>query len=70
MLVKKGTVLIVQHSRKGKFTAVAPKDFDTDDMWYHLTAISHVDAILPYNEKEAGDSITVRGDMCKLLYVN
>lgn len=36
MLIKKGTVLDLDHARKGRFKGIAKRDFKTTDEWYPI----------------------------------
>lgn len=40
MIIKKGTVLNIKHQRKGNFTAVALKDFDSDKAEFYPLALT------------------------------
>ena len=67
MEIKKGTLLEVNHSRKGKFVGVAEKDFDTDKTEFYPIALAQeeiVDGIV--NDWGMGSSIPCRNSLCKI----
>lgn len=63
--VKKGTLLKINHSRKGTFLARAKEDFNLDDEWYPIVlAVERVDGMNTF--WEAGDDIPCRASLCKI----
>ena len=67
MKVAKGTLLQVNHSRKGKFKGIAEKDFDTDiDEFYpiKLAKGQYVRGLCSGNDWIEGESIPCRNTQC------
>lgn len=62
MKILKGDYLVIRHSRKGKFYAVATQDFDTADEWYFVSILEPVQGI--NNKWEPGEEIPCRGSFC------
>lgn len=72
-IIKKGTLLEINHTRKGKFVGIATEDFKLSDEWYPVAAIANKDGapsavrgLNPDNVWIAGDEIPCRGTFCKL----
>lgn len=62
MDIKKDKVCLVNHSRKGEFYI---KIVWFDDTWVTGEIISgKASALLPENEREKGENITVRKSLC------
>ena len=67
MKIKKGTLLKVNHSRKGKFVGIAEKDFDTDKTEFYPIALAQekiVDGVANYWGE--GSSIPCRNGLCEI----
>lgn len=61
MLIKKNTVLAVKSSRKGNYTGIALKDFDTEnDEWYPIAVHQDRPVRGMNNDWENGESIPSR----------
>lgn len=78
MLIKEGTLLSVDHSRKGEFTAVAKRDFDTEEEFYPIVLVAGkpnklgggIEGLLGVSagkyEWENGEEIPCRKSLCKI----
>ncbi len=69
MYVKKGTLLLVTHNRKGKFKGIAEKDFDTDKEEFYpikLAKGEYVEGLCSGNDWIEGESIPCRNTQCTL----
>ena len=65
MKVKKGTKLLVNHSRKGKFKGVATKDFDTEkDEWFSIAVIKGEEVHGLSSAWIEGEEVPCRKDLC------
>jgi len=66
MKIKKGTILEIYHSRKGKFTGEALEDFETGaDNFYPIVLVSEtVSGMATYWEK--GEKILCKGSLCTI----
>ncbi len=63
MEITKGTILEVSHNRKGRFTAIAERNFDTEqETFYPVKTTVHVEGVV--NEWVSGESIPCRGSLC------
>lgn len=63
MEIAKGTILEIKHSRKGRFTAIAERDFDTEtETFYPVSTTKFVDGMV--NDWDVGESIPCRGSFC------
>ncbi len=66
MIIKRGTILKVIHSRKGVFFGMARRDFDLADEWYDII-LAQVKEVVGLNTTwESGDEVPCRGEFCKL----
>lgn len=66
MLIKKGTLLVIKHSRKGTFEGIAKEDFDTEiDEFYPIILSSDYVGGISENW-EAGDVIPCRRSLCQV----
>jgi len=80
MIIKKGSLLEVNHNRKGKFKAIATEDFDTEKTTFYPVRLALVkeggdpDAIIHgvgiSNKWVAGDEIPCRNSMCSIKVVS
>jgi len=69
MRIKKGDVLLIEHERKGRFNAVATKDFDSEaEEFYPLVVADGVVEGVSVRWQK-GDSIPCRGSFCKIIKV-
>jgi len=67
MKIKKGTLLNVNHSRKGKFVGIAEKDFDTDKTEFYPIAVAQEKSVAGNtNSWGIGNSIPCRNSLCKI----
>jgi len=67
MEIKKGTLLEVNHSRRGKFVGVAEKDFDTDKIEFYPIAVAQEEIVEGLvNYWGMGSSIPCRNSLCKI----
>jgi hypothetical protein len=64
MDIKKGTKLLVKHSRKGKFVGIAKKDFNKTEEWYPIVAAEEVSGRTQI--WNAGEEVPCRGSMCSV----
>ena len=60
MLIKKGTILNINHNRKGKFLAIASVDIDTDNEWCHVKTLQNINGINSVNKWQEGEEVTLR----------
>jgi len=70
MKIKKGTHLEINHSRKGKFKAIATKDFDTEKDDIYPVAVAQegrVDGLVKQWLK--GEEIPCKAHLCKIKVV-
>jgi len=71
MLIKKGTLLKVNHMRIGTFTALAGLDFDTNEIWWSLTVPKNSKPIRgPHTTWYPGTEIDFRGTSCKFKIID
>ena len=69
MKIKKGQLLTISHSRKGKFTAVATKDFDSDEVDFFPVAVA-LESVGGINTVwEPGGEIPCRARFARILKV-
>ena len=66
MKIKKGTKLIVQHSRHGKFYAKAIEDFDTEEKVFYPIELDQDILCGLSTDWVRGDSVPCRNSLCKL----
>jgi len=67
MKIKKGTILIVKHSRKGEFFGRALKDFDTEADEFYPIAVAQVKPVIGINTGwENGEEIPCRKGLCSV----
>lgn len=67
MRIKKGTLLQVEHCRKGCFKGVATRDFDTEKETFYPIAVAPGDAVEGLNtEWREGEEIPCRNTLCKV----
>ena len=67
MKIKKGTILLVKHSRKGEFFGKALKDFDTEVDEFYPIAVAQEKKIEGLNtEWENGEEIPCRNSLCSI----
>ena len=65
MKVKKGTILIINHKRKGTFKGIARDDFDTEvDEFYPIVAGDFVCGMA--SDWEEGEEIPCRNSLCNI----
>jgi hypothetical protein len=71
MEIKKGTLLNVKHSRKGRFLGIAREDFDTDkEEWYPINVAGGNKANGVSEFWNAGDEIPCRKDFTKVEVIS
>lgn len=70
MKINKGDLLKIKSSRKGTYTAIATKDFDTEtDEWYSVALADKNKAIVGMNPDNlwiAGDEVPCRRGLCEV----
>ena len=70
MKVSKGTLLDVDHTRKGKFIGIATRDFDTDSETFYPIALAEDKAIsamsIMNDDWIKGDDIPCRHSLCQI----
>ena len=65
--VKKGTLLIINHKRKGKFKVIALKDFDTEkDEFYPLAVAQEKPVRGLQSDWLQGEEVPARRSLCQL----
>ena len=70
MLIKKGTKVKVEHARKGKFIAIAKKNFDTDKEQFYPVVLAEGEAVEGRNDYwEQGEVIPCNKNLCKITVV-
>ena len=70
MIIKKGTVLDVTHSRSGKWRGIAAKNFDTiKDEWYPILLHQEDDVNGLNTDWEKGEEMPARKGLCKIKIV-
>lgn len=72
MKIKKGTLLKVNHSRKGTFEGIAIKDFDTTKEEFYPIALAQKNPIKGISinmEWIEGEEIPCRNSLCKLTVI-
>ncbi len=68
MKITKDSLLEVQHCRKGRFTAIATRDFDTEDeTFYPVKTTKKVRGYV--NEWEPGEEIPCRDCLCTVKVI-
>lgn len=71
MKIKKGTVLAVNHSRSGRWTGIATKDFDTEkDEWYPIALHQDEPVHGLNNSWEKGEDMPARRGLCTVKPIN
>lgn len=67
MNIKKGEALIIKHSRKGRITVIAERDFDTDEeTFYPVITAEAVDGVKTKDKWLPGESIPCRNSLCTI----
>lgn len=67
MIIKKGTLLKVEHKRKGSFTGIAIEDFDTEKEEFYPIAVAQEKIVRGMAEDwERGEKISCRAEFCKI----
>lgn len=68
-LIKKGTLLLVKHSRKGTFYGRVKRDFSIKEEWYPIVSdeIRSIDGL--NTEWEYGEEVPCRNSLCKIEIV-
>lgn len=66
MKIEKGTKLKIDHCRKGKFNAVALRDFDSTDDWFPVAVAEDNSDVVrgAANDWVPGEEIPCRGSFC------
>jgi len=70
MKISKGTIVSVNHSRKGKFQAMAIKDFDTQKEEFYPLALVTPRVKGMNNDWVTGEEIPCRNSLCKIATTN
>ena len=71
MKVEQNTLLKVNHSRKGEFTGIAMKDFDTEDTEFYPIAVAQISSVKGAKlEWEQGYMIPCKGSLCKIEIID
>ena len=67
MKITKGTIMEINHSRKGKFDGIAIRDFDTETEEFYPIAL-YQESMVEGNctEWEHGEAIPCIGTLCKI----
>ncbi len=70
MKINKGTLLDVNHTRKGKFIGIATRDFDTDNETFYPIALAE-NKVLPTmsamnDDLIKGDDVPCRNSLCQI----
>lgn len=69
MLIKKGTLLNVNHSRKGDFVGFAIQDFDTDTTEFYPIAVAEhkiISGASMFAAWRQGDEVPCRKSLCQI----
>ena len=66
VIIKKGTKLDVEHSRKGHFIGIAEKDFSLDDEWYPIILADGEYVEGMNTDWEGGERISCRASLTQL----
>ena len=70
MIIKKGTVVEVSHSRSGNWRGIATKTFDTvKDEWYSLALYQEDDVHGLSTSWEQGEEMPARRGLCTIKVV-
>lgn len=70
MIIKKNTIIEVDHIRKGKFFAMALDNFDTEKTEFYQIALAQVKPVIGLNtEWEVGGIVPCRGSLCKIKII-
>ncbi len=68
MFIKKGSILEIHHCRKGRFTAIAFEDFDTDKKtFYPVKTTMEVSGLV--NEWYVGEKIPCKNCFCHVRVI-
>lgn len=60
--IEVGKTYLINSARKGKFTGIVTR---VDDTWADVLIIKgKAEAMLDYNEREQGETVTVRRSLC------
>lgn len=70
MLIEKGTLLEVNHSRSGKWTGIATEDFDTTTTEFYPIALATGNAEGVNKSWVAGDNMPCRNTLCTIRRYN
>ena len=67
MKIKKGQLLAVSHRRKGNFTGIAKRDFDTDDEEFFPIALAQEEVVVGIsNDWIEGETVPCRNTLCTI----
>ena len=69
MKIEKGTLLNINHSRKGKFKGIATEDFDAETAEFYPIALAlgqYVRGISTFMEWVEGEEIPCRASLCTI----
>jgi len=66
MKIIKGTLLKVNHDRKGIFTGIATEDFDTDDTFYTIAVAQEKPVEGNVTKWYKGNKIPCRASLCRI----
>ena len=67
MKIKKGTLCLIKHSRKGTFYGTAKEDFDTEDREFYPIIVSEIMGVKGLNEEWIeGEEIPCRDSLCEI----
>lgn len=71
MQIKKGTLIDVDHRRKGKFRAVATEDFDSEKAEFYPLAVAEGNGHVSGHttDWEEGERIPCRNSICTISIV-
>lgn len=70
MIYKKGTVLMIDHKRKGLFNAEVWDDFDPEmEEWYPLQAVGPINGRHILEKWKPGEAIPCRASLCRIVMV-
>ncbi len=65
-IIKKGAMLEVRHSRKGKFIGIATEDFDPNEETFYPIAVTKGIVHGINTDWEAGENIPCRNSLCTI----
>lgn len=67
MFIKKGTKIVVKHSRSGMWNGVAWKDFDTEKEEFYPIELDQEESVYGMNNSwEKGDHMPARKGLCEI----